>query len=62
MPNYAVVSPEGGLVNNVVVGDDLATVEAVVGPCVEVTEATGPAAIGWLWDGSVFTNPNAPLV
>ena len=57
---FAVVNPAGGVVSNVVVGDDLAIVETVVGPCVEETEATGPAGIGYVWDGSTFTPPPAP--
>lgn len=60
MPNYAVVNPQGGSVSNIVVGEDLATVEAVVGPCVEMTENTGSAAIGWIWNGTKFIDPNEP--
>ena len=55
--NYAVVDPSGGVVSNVVVGDSLEVVASIVGPCVEETEATGPAGIGYTWDGSVFTPP-----
>ena len=58
--NFAVVNPSGGVVSNVVVGDDLAVVESVVGPCVEVTDATGAAGPGYLWDGSVFSAPPEP--
>lgn len=54
---FAVVNPAGGTVSNVVVGDDIDTVQAVVGPCVEVTDATGPAAEGYTWDGATFTPP-----
>lgn len=57
---FAVVNPAGGTVSNVVVGDDLATVEAVVGLCVQETEATGSAGIGYVWDGAMFTAPPAP--
>lgn len=57
---FAVVNPAGGRVSNVVVGDDFDTVSAVVGPCVEQTEATGVAGIGYTWDGDVFTPPPAP--
>lgn len=57
---FAVVNPAGGVVSNVVAGDDLATVEAVVGPCVQETEATGPASIGYAWDGTTFTAPPLP--
>lgn len=56
---FAVVNPSGGTVSNVVVGDDLDTVQAVVGQCVEVTDATGPAAEGYSWDGQQFTPPLA---
>lgn len=59
MPNYAVVNPNGGQVSNVVVGETLEAVQEVVGACVEVTEATGPASIGYAWDGSQFTAPSA---
>jgi hypothetical protein len=54
---YAVVNPAGGVVSNVVVGEDLETVAAVVGGCVEETDATGPAGIGYIWDGTVFLPP-----
>lgn len=54
---YAVVNPSGGIVSNAVVGDDIDSVQAVVGPCVEITEATGPAAEGYIWDGERFTPP-----
>jgi len=57
---FAVVDPAGGIVSNVVVGDELNTVEGVVGPCVEQTETTGPAEIGYTWDGATFTPPPAP--
>lgn len=54
---FAVVNPAGGTVSNVVAGDDPATVEAVVAPCVQETETTGPAGIGYTWDGTVFSAP-----
>jgi hypothetical protein len=57
---FAVVPVSGGVVSNVVVGDDLAAVSEVVGQCVEETEATGVAGIGYTWDGAVFTAPPAP--
>jgi hypothetical protein len=60
MSNFAVVNPAGGIVSNVIVGDSLEIVEPIVGPCVEVTEGTGPAGIGWSWDGLVFTAPPVP--
>lgn len=55
MANFAVVPPQGGIVSNVIVGDDKEAVEAIVGPVVEVTEDTGAASIGWYWDGTVFS-------
>jgi hypothetical protein len=57
---FAVVDPAGGVVSNVVVGDDLETVQSVVGPCVLVTEESGPAAPGYTWDGITFTDPPEP--
>lgn len=59
MANYAVVNPSGGVVSNVVVGDSLEAVQEVVGSCVEVTEVTGAAGPGYLWDGTTFTAPSA---
>lgn len=50
MPNYAVVSPNGGEVSNVIVGSDLASVQEVVGDVVEITEETGNSGIGWIWN------------
>lgn len=60
MKRFAVVRVAGGIVSNVVVGDDLATVSAVVGECVEETPSTGVSGIGYTWDGSVFVAPPAP--
>lgn len=57
---FAVVNETGGIVSNVVVGDDIDTVRSVVGSCVEVTEATGPAAEGYTWDGATFAPPVEP--
>ena len=57
MNRYAVVPHSGGFISNVVVGNDLATVEAVTGECVQETESTGPAVIGYAWDGSTFHAP-----
>lgn len=58
--NYAIVDPSGGIVSNVVVGDSLEIVQSILGPCVEETENTGPAGIGYIWDGSVFKPPFTP--
>lgn len=60
MKKFAVVNPSGGNVGNVVVGEDIEIVQAVVGPCVEVTDETGPAAEGYIWDGVKFTSPFIP--
>lgn len=57
MAIYAVVNSEGGIVTNVVVGNDLESVKNVVGDCVEVTDETGSAGPGYVWDGLVFTQP-----
>lgn len=57
MKRFAVVPISGGVVENVVVGEDIDTVSAVVGDCVEETETTGAAGIGFTWDGTVFTSP-----
>lgn len=56
MKRFAVVPPAGGVVSNVVVGDDLATVSSVVGECVEETEDTGVAAIGYTFDPAMRSN------
>lgn len=58
---YAVVPHTGGTVSNIIVGDDLATVESIVGECVEMTEETGQAGPGYLWDGTTFTAPADPV-
>jgi hypothetical protein len=57
MAIYAVVASDGGVVSNTVAGDDIEEVKAVVGDAVEVTEETGPANIGFTWDGTVFSPP-----
>lgn len=57
MAVFAVVDPNGGVVQNTVVGEDLQSIIQFVGPCVEVTEETGGAAIGWTWDGTKFLPP-----
>ena len=60
MKTFAVVQHAGGIVTNIVVGDDISVVESIVGQCVEVTDETGPAGTGYYWDGQVFTNPYGP--
>lgn len=57
MKRFAVVPVAGGIVENVVVGEDLASVSAVVGECVEETSATGIAGPGYIWNGTSFTPP-----
>lgn len=61
MAIFAVVASSGGTVTNTVVGDNLDDVKAVVGEVVEITETTGPASIGYIWDGSTFTPPAEQL-
>ena len=60
MKRFAVVPIAGGIVSNVVVGNSLEVVTAIVGECVEENDATGVAGIGYTWDGSVFTAPPEP--
>lgn len=60
MKRFAVVPTSGGIVSNVVVGEDAATVSAVVGECVEETKTTGPADTGSAWNGSVFIPRPSP--
>ena len=57
MAIYAVVPSSGGVVSNTVAGDNVEEVKSIVGDVVEVTEETGPAGIGFTWDGTVFTPP-----
>lgn len=57
MAIFAVVSPEGGIVSNTVAGDSLESIVQFVGPCVEITEETGGASIGDIWDGTKFSRP-----
>ena len=61
MAIFAVVNPSGGVVQNLVIGDDLAVVSELVGGAVEVTEETGATDIGWIWDAETgrFTRPDA---
>lgn len=59
MKRFAIVPIIGGIVSNVVVGESIESVTAIVGECVEETEATGPVSVGYEWNGSVFI---APLV
>jgi hypothetical protein len=62
MPNYAVVSLQGGVVSNIVVGSDLDSVQEVVGEAVEMTEETGLAGIGYTWNAETgkFESPDSP--
>ena len=58
MKKFAVLS--GNLVVNVIVADTIEIAEAVTGStCVEYTN-DNPAGIGWTWDGTKFTAPDAP--
>ena len=58
MAVFAIVTPSGGVVTNTVVGDSIDYITELVGPCVEVTEATGGASIGDIWDGTTFSRPS----
>lgn len=57
---FAVVPVAGGIVTNIVVGNDLETVTSVVGECVQETDETGPAHIGDTWDTHTFITPPIP--
>jgi hypothetical protein len=54
MAVFAVVNPEGGIVSNTISGESKEIVQKIVGSVVEVTEETGSASIGYLWDGNKF--------
>lgn len=56
---FAVVNKSGGTVSNIVVGEDIDIVTSIVGECVEQTEETGPAGIGYAWNGIYFI-PSSP--
>ena len=57
MANYAVIS--GNSVTNTIVADTKAVAEEVTGlTCVEYTDAN-PAGIGYTYDGTTFTAPEA---
>jgi len=55
MKRFAVIG--GSIVTNVVMGESLEEVSAVVGPCIELTEETLFVGINWAWDGTTFTPP-----
>lgn len=50
MATYAVVPSDGGIVSNIVVGDNIEQVKLVVGDAVEITKETGRAGIGYTYD------------
>ena len=54
MKRFAIISKIDSIVENVVVGEDFESVVAAVGDCIEETETTGIAAIGYQWTGSNF--------
>ena len=57
MANFAEIKE--GVVTNVIVADTKEIAELVTGStCVEYTDEN-PAGIGWTWDGTKFTDPNA---
>lgn len=57
---FAVVPHSGGEITNVIVGESLEIVEAIVGECVQETPERGTAIIGGYWDGEVFL-PERPV-
>ena len=61
MPRYAVLSPDN-VVINIVLADSLEDAELATNySCVQSDFSEDPsvlhANIGYIWDGSVFTNP-----
>jgi hypothetical protein len=60
MKIFAVVSKNGGIVSNIVVGEDIDQVSEVVGECVEQNEQTGNSEIGSLWNGNSFVKKPYP--
>ena len=56
MKRFAVVSLTGGTISNVVVGENIDSVWPIVGECVEETEDTGVAAIGYTFDPAMRSN------
>jgi hypothetical protein len=59
MFNYAYIVD--GVVTTVLVFDDQ-ELPHTFGNAILVTEETGPAGIGYAWDGTVFTRPVEPEV
>jgi hypothetical protein len=60
MKIFAVVTINGGIVSNIVAGENQEEVSQVVGECVEQNEKTGNAEIGSLWNGSDFIKKPYP--
>lgn len=60
MKVFAVVTKNGGIVSNTVVGENIEEVSLVVGECVEQNEQTGNADIGSLWNGNNFIKKPYP--
>jgi hypothetical protein len=60
MPNFAVL--KSNYVDNIIVADSLESAILISNEnCVEYTD-DNPAAIGFLWDGKVFSNPAVAIV
>lgn len=56
----AIVDPQTGIVSNLIVAN--AAVDTCPTPNSILVNVTGFAAIGWVWDGQNFINPNPPVV
>lgn len=56
----AIVDPQTGIVSNLIVAN--AAVDTCPTPNNILVNVTGAAAIGWVWDGQDFINPNPPVV
>ena len=56
MANFAIIN--NGIVENVIVANSLEDAQLLTtNECVDITNII--AGIGWTWDGSAFTDPNA---
>lgn len=60
MKTFAVVPISGGIVSNIIAGENEEEVSQVVGECVEQNEETGNAEIDSLWNGSIFIKKPYP--
>ena len=55
----AIVDPQTGIVSNLIVAN--AAVDQCPTPNNILVNVTGDIAIGWIWDGQDFINPNPPV-